>query len=78
MESAFGGPFTSSLRSVHRIRESASVAGHQPVDILSGAGHDAVYLSAMSPRGILFILCKDGLLHNEADCISQAHSATGA
>ena len=74
----YSPPITFDERIVARIRESASAAGHQPVDIVSGAGHDAVYLSAVAPTGMLFIPCKDGLSHNEAESISEAHSAAGA
>ena len=74
----YSPPIRFDERIVARIRESASAAGHQPVDIVSGAGHDAVYLSAVAPTGMLFIPCKEGLSHNEAESISQAHSTAGA
>lgn len=74
----YSPPIRFDERIVARIRESASAAGHQPVDIVSGPGHDAVYLSAVAPIGMLFIPCKEGLSHNEAESISQAHSTAGA
>ncbi|MZI95995.1 hydantoinase/carbamoylase family amidase [Vibrio sp. CAIM 722] len=35
--------------------------------IVSGAGHDSVYLSKVGPTGMIFIPCKDGLSHNEEE-----------
>ena len=44
----------------------------------SGAGHDSVYLSKVMPAGMIFIPCKDGLNHNEAESVEKAHAIDGA
>ena len=49
-----------------------------PVDITSGAGHDACYISNVAPTGMVFIPCADGLSHNEAEAITYEHAVAGA
>jgi len=39
-------------------------AGYQPVEMISGAGHDAVAISAVSPVAMLFVRCFKGISHN--------------
>ncbi|MCC5941307.1 MAG: M20 family metallo-hydrolase [Balneolaceae bacterium] len=38
--------------------------------MFSGAGHDAVCMSRIAPTGMIFIPCKDGISHNEAEYAS--------
>ena len=52
--------------------------GKDPVDITSGAGHDACYISKVAPTGMIFIPCADGLSHNEAEAITYEHAIAGA
>jgi beta-ureidopropionase / N-carbamoyl-L-amino-acid hydrolase len=47
-------------------------------DIISGAGHDAVHLSKVTPTAMIFVPCKDGLSHNEAESATLDHCAAGA
>jgi N-carbamoyl-L-amino-acid hydrolase len=35
--------------------------------MVSGAGHDACYVSLVSPTAMIFSPCKDGISHNEAE-----------
>ena len=63
---------------VDAIRDGATAAGFEPMDITSGAGHDACYVSQVAPTGMLFIPCADGLSHNEAESILPEHAAAGA
>jgi beta-ureidopropionase / N-carbamoyl-L-amino-acid hydrolase len=44
----------------------------------SPAGHDARYLHYCCPTGMIFIPCKDGISHNEAESITPADAAAGA
>jgi len=39
-------------------------AGHLPVEMISGAGHDGVAVSAVSPVAMLFVRCFKGISHN--------------
>ncbi|MEL6757247.1 MAG: allantoate amidohydrolase [Pseudomonadota bacterium] len=42
-------------------------AGHKNRAMVSGAGHDAMVMSALCPTAMLFIRCKDGISHNPAE-----------
>ncbi|MEM6765880.1 MAG: Zn-dependent hydrolase [Bacteroidota bacterium] len=44
-------------------------------EMVSGAGHDSVYLSKVAPTAMVFIPCKDGLSHNELESAKQADAA---
>ena len=37
------------------------------MDIVTGAGHDAVYMAAWSTDRMIFVPCKDGISHNEIE-----------
>jgi N-carbamoyl-L-amino-acid hydrolase len=63
---------------VAAVRDGATAAGFEPVDITSGAGHDACYIASVAPAGMLFIPCADGLSHNEAESIERDHAVAGA
>ncbi len=63
---------------VDAVRQGAVAAGFEPLDITSGAGHDACYVSMVAPTGMLFIPCADGLSHNEAESILPSHATAGA
>jgi N-carbamoyl-L-amino-acid hydrolase len=49
------------------IRDAANKLGIPYMEIVSGAGHDAIYLSRVTPTGMIFIPCKDGVSHNESE-----------
>jgi allantoate deiminase len=50
---------------------SDAVARHQSKVLIlsSGAGHDAVAMSAVCPIAMLFVRCKDGLSHHPAESV---------
>ena len=52
---------------VDAIRAAASGCGYSSMDMLSGAGHDAMNVARVAPTGMIFVPCKDGLSHNEAE-----------
>jgi N-carbamoyl-L-amino-acid hydrolase len=45
--------------------------------MVSGAGHDAVYVARHVPTAMIFTPCKDGLSHNEAESIEPEEAADG-
>ncbi|MFZ5692314.1 MAG: M20 family metallo-hydrolase [Pseudomonadota bacterium] len=47
-------------------------------DIVSGAGHDAVYVSRVAPSAMIFAPCKDGISHNEAEYSSREQCGRAA
>jgi beta-ureidopropionase / N-carbamoyl-L-amino-acid hydrolase len=60
------------------VRSGAEALGLSHRDIISGAGHDAVHLSKVTPTAMIFVPCKDGLSHNEAESATLEHCAAGA
>ncbi|MDN3554537.1 M20 family metallo-hydrolase [Halomonas maura] len=46
--------------------------------MMSGAGHDAVYVSRVAPTAMIFIPCRDGISHNEAEYATPEHCSLGA
>jgi N-carbamoyl-L-amino-acid hydrolase len=52
---------------VDAIREAANELGLPAREILSGAGHDAMYISNVAPVSMIFVPCEGGLSHNEAE-----------
>ena len=60
------------------IAEAAERLGYPARGIVSGAGHDAVYMSYLAPTGMIFIPCRDGISHNEIEYASPEHVTAGA
>lgn len=48
------------------------------MELVSGAGHDAAYISKVAPTGMIFIPCKDGLSHNESESAEKEDIINGA
>ena len=47
-------------------------AGHEVVSLVSGAGHDAVPISAVAPATMMFIRCYKGISHNPLEDVETA------
>ncbi len=62
---------------VAAVRGGAEMAGFGHMDIVSGAGHDAVYLAGVSPTGMIFVPCEDGISHNEIENATPEDCAAG-
>ncbi|WP_029007378.1 M20 family metallo-hydrolase [Azospirillum halopraeferens] len=60
------------------LRDAAVRCGVPFRDLPSGAGHDAGYLAAMAPTGMLFVPCAGGVSHHPAESAAPADLATGA
>ena len=58
-------PFDLAL--VGRVREAAAAQGYPHQDIVSGAGHDAVYIARVAPSAMVFVPCVGGISHNEIE-----------
>src|SRR5262245_6920492 len=61
-----------------RLSSVASALAIPHMEIASGAGHDARYLHYFCPSGMIFIPCKDGISHNEAESAEPDHITAGA
>ncbi len=62
---------------VSAVRAGAERYGHSHRDIVSGAGHDAVYMARVAPTGMIFVPCEDGISHNEIENATPEHLAAG-
>jgi len=58
-------PFNKSC--VDSVREAAQNLGYSHRDIVSGAGHDACYISRVAPTAMVFVPCENGISHNEEE-----------
>ncbi|OZI47344.1 Zn-dependent hydrolase [Bordetella genomosp. 5] len=68
-------PFAAPL--VDAVREGAQAFGLSAMDVVSGAGHDAVYMARVAPAAMIFVPCKDGISHNEIEDAQPAHLEAG-
>jgi len=60
------------------VREGAKASGFSARDIVSGAGHDAAYVSRVAPSAMIFAPCHNGISHNETEFTSKEQCAVGA
>lgn len=63
---------------VASVREAAASLGYSHRDIVSGAAHDAVYVSRVAPAAMVFVPCEGGISHNEIENATPADVAAGA
>ena len=54
-------------RCVGAVRDAAERSDMGYLDIVSGAGHDAVYMAGIAPTGMIFVPCENGISHNELE-----------
>ena len=64
-------------RCVELVRRSAEALGLASMPISSGAGHDACHIARVAPTAMIFIPCRDGLSHNEAESATEQDVAAG-
>jgi N-carbamoyl-L-amino-acid hydrolase len=62
---------------VGAVRKAAATLGYSTMDVVSGAGHDAIYVARLAPAGMIFVPCKDGISHNEIEDAQPAHLEAG-
>lgn len=58
-------PFDETL--LDRVRAGAKEHNLPNRDMVSGAGHDAVYVARKAPTAMIFVPCEDGISHNEVE-----------
>ena len=62
---------------IDAVARAAAKLGYSNMPVVSGAGHDAVYMAKLAPTGMIFIPCKDGISHNEIEDAQPEHLAAG-
>ena len=60
------------------VRVAAKQGGFSSRDIVSGAGHDSVYIARVAPTTMIFVPSRGGISHNEAEWTSLEDCAAGA
>lgn len=61
-----------------RFKTAAERHGYANQPIFSRASHDARHIARLCPAGMIFIPCKDGISHNEAESATKEHCAAAA
>jgi N-carbamoyl-L-amino-acid hydrolase len=62
---------------VAAVRETAAALGYSHRDIVSGAGHDAIFLARIAPTAMIFVPCEGGISHNERESATPSDLAAG-
>ena len=62
---------------IDAVREAATELGLPAREILSGAGHDAMYIGNVAPVSMIFVPCEGGLSHNEAETATPEDLGAG-
>ena len=62
---------------VGAVRAATERLGYSTMDVVSGAGHDAIYVARRAPAGMIFVPCKDGISHNEIEDAQPGHLEAG-
>jgi N-carbamoyl-L-amino-acid hydrolase len=62
---------------VGAVRAATEKLGYSTMDVVSGAGHDAIYTARVAPSGMIFVPCKDGISHNEIEDAQPGHLEAG-
>ena len=57
------------------LAQAIAASGHEVVRLVSGAGHDAVPISAVSPATMAFIRCYQGISHNPLENVEATDVA---
>jgi beta-ureidopropionase / N-carbamoyl-L-amino-acid hydrolase len=62
---------------VEAVRAATAKLGYSTMDVVSGAGHDAIYTARVAASGMIFVPCKDGISHNEIEDAQPGHLEAG-
>jgi N-carbamoyl-L-amino-acid hydrolase len=71
-------PVPFGAETVGRVREATAALGYRHVDMISGAGHDAMHVAKVAPAGMIFVPCWKGVSHNETEDATPRDLANGA
>lgn len=60
------------------IEDTCRALGIARRPMVSGAFHDALFVSRVAPSAMIFVPCRNGISHNEAEFVSDEHILIGA
>jgi N-carbamoyl-L-amino-acid hydrolase len=63
---------------VGAVRDAAAALGLPATELVSGAGHDAVYVARTTPTAMIFVPCRDGISHHPDEYAEPAYVQAGA
>ncbi|MNJ68357.1 putative hydrolase [compost metagenome] len=70
-------PLYFAAKCVEAVRHAAAELGLSHMEIVSGAGHDAIFLAELGPAGMIFVPCEGGISHNEIENAAPQDLADG-
>ncbi len=73
----YSPPVKFSKECIDAVKNAAHDLKIPTMEIVSGAGHDAVYVSKVAPTSMIFIPCKEGLSHNEMESAKKVDVING-
>jgi beta-ureidopropionase / N-carbamoyl-L-amino-acid hydrolase len=59
------------------VQNAVDLLGYSNMQMVSGAGHDSVYVSRVAPTSMIFVPCEKGLSHNEEENAKQEDLEAG-
>ncbi|MEM1153853.1 MAG: Zn-dependent hydrolase [Pseudomonadota bacterium] len=62
---------------VDAVRRATAHLHYPHMEMVSGAGHDSLYVATVAPTSMIFIPCENGISHNEAENAKQDDIAAG-
>ena len=62
---------------VQAVRDATDMLGYSNMDMVSGAGHDSLYIATVAPTGMIFVPCENGISHNEIENASAEDLEAG-
>ena len=71
-------PVAFDAQCIDAVRRAAGTLGLSAIEMVSGAGHDAVYMARVVPTSMIFVPCRDGISHNEVEYASPEACTDGA
>ncbi len=76
-QTVFFPPCRVDANCVAAVRAAAARLGYRNMDIVSGAGHDAVHIAGVAPTAMIFVPCEGGISHNEIENAKPEDLAAG-
>ncbi|BFM18440.1 Zn-dependent hydrolase [Maricurvus nonylphenolicus] len=71
-------PTVFDARCVAAVGAAVETLQYDALEMVSGAGHDSGYIAKVAPTSMIFVPCKDGLSHNEAEFAAPEQIELGA
>lgn len=76
-EEWYSPPVAFNEQCIEAVNSAVESLGYSHRKMVSGAGHDSVYVSRVAPVSMIFVPCAGGLSHNEAESAEADHLEAG-